>query len=109
MSAHQHEDWQVDASGGGGHYCRACGDNVTVEVRGTQSSWVTVHSAASPSHGVTAAYKDGIHRGRRMVPDPERFPAPLPDYAMRTAQGHPPIPEQYRWSPPAPTPEDYSI
>jgi hypothetical protein len=48
---------------------------------------------------VEHTYQDGIHRGRRVVPDPERFPAPWPDYAMRTAQGHPPIPEQYRWKP----------
>jgi hypothetical protein len=45
---------------------------------------------------VEQTYQDGIHRGRRVVPDPERFPAPWPDYAMRTAQGHPPIPEQAR-------------
>jgi hypothetical protein len=41
-------------------------------------------------------YADGIERGRRVVADPERFPIPAPDYTMRTAHGHPPIPVQYR-------------
>jgi hypothetical protein len=43
-------------------------------------------------------YADGMARGQRVVADPARFP-------MRTASGHPPVPERYRMKPPPPAPE----
>lgn len=51
-------------------------------------------------------YADGVERGRRVTPL-AHIPIPSPDYTLRTAQGHPPIPEQYRRPEPPPIPDGW--